>query len=237
MIGSSGKVNSGGYHNHEVTKCIHESGAAKLEAGRKTGTGMEASASQLRQEQKAFSLQELLAGGLRDMLSKISDFWRRMGEEGTAGRDESAGEAGKGTGTAIAGSAGEAQNAVSAAMPQASDVSAAVMATTMVKPEMEKKEEDWETERKVENVEGAASGGLKKEQGGIRKFLQKFEETAAKAGQFLKRKKKMESGVLESEGDFDIGDNSFLLDSYNREGEYSTLAKDRSLEGSFRAKG
>lgn len=78
---------------------------------------------------------------------------------------------------------------------------------------------------------------MKKEQGGIRKFLRKFEETAAKAGQFLKRKKKMESGLAESEADFNIGDNSFLLDSYNREGEYSTLAKDRSLEGSFRAKG
>lgn len=233
MIGSSGKVNSGNYHKHEVTKCMHESGAAKLEAGGKMGAGMEASSSQLRQEQKTFSLQELLTGGLRDMLSRVSGFWRRMGEEGTASREESARKAEKEIGTAIIGSAEESKNA----MFQASDVSKAVMATAMVKPEMERKETDWETERRVENVEGAVSGGLKKEQGGIRKFLQKFEEAAAKAGQFLKRRKKLESSLLENEADFDIGDNSFLLDSYNREGEYSTLAKDRSLEGSFRAKG
>ncbi len=138
----------------------------------------------------------------------------------------------RGSGSA-AGVTEEAKNILS----PASGVSAAVMSTAMIRTETEKKETEEETERRVENIEGAVGGGLKKEQGGIRKFLRKFEETAAKAGQFLKRKKKMESGLAESEADFNIGDNSFLLDSYNREGEYSTLAKDRSLEGSFRAKG
>ena len=226
MIGGSGKVNSGNYHKHEVTKCIHESGAAKIEDGGKMRAGMNASSSLIRQERKTFSLQEWLTDGMRDLLSRVSGFWRRMGEEGTGDRNELAAEDRRGSGSA-AGVTGEARNILS----PASGVSAAVMSTAMIK------ETEEETERRVENIEGAVGGGLKKEQGGIRKFPRKFEETAAKAGQFLKRKKKMESGLAESEADFNIGDNSFLLDSYNREGEYSTLAKDRSLEGSFRAKG
>ena len=194
--------------------------------------GMNASSSQMRQERKTFSLQEWLTDGMRDLLSRVSGFWRKMGEEGTGDRNELAAEDKRGSGSA-AGVTEEAKNILS----PASGVSAAVMSTAMIRTETEKKETEEETERRVENIEGAVGGGLKKEQGGIRKFLRKFEETAAKAGQFLKRKKKMESGLAESEADFNIGDNSFLLDSYNREGEYSTLAKDRSLEGSFRAKG
>ena len=193
---------------------------------------MNASSSQMRQERKTFSLQEWLTDGMRDLLSRVSGFWRKMGEEGTGDRNELAAEDKRGSGSA-AGVTEEAKNILS----PASGVSAAVMSTAMIRTETEKKETEEETERRVENIEGAVGGGLKKEQGGIRKFLRKFEETAAKAGQFLKRKKKMESGLAESEADFNIGDNSFLLDSYNREGEYSTLAKDRSLEGSFRAKG
>lgn len=232
MIGSSGKVGSGNYHKHEVTKCLHESGAAKGEAGGKTGAGARTSFSRIQQEQRTFSLQEWLADGLRGLFSKASGFWRRLGEEGTAGQGGLAWEDKKGVGAA-AGMTGEAKNTESLA----NDAAAAVMVTAMVKPEMERKEEEQEIERKVQNVEGAVDGGLKKEQGGIQKFLQKFGEAAARAGQFLKKKKKMEPALLESDADFHMGDNSFLLDSYNREGEYSTLAKDRSLEGSFRAKG
>lgn len=232
MIGSSGKVGSGNYHKHEVTKCLHESGAAKGEAGGKTGAGARTSFSRIQQEQRTFSWQEWLADGLRGLFSRASEFWRRLGEEGTAGRDGLAREDKKESGAA-AGLAGEAKNTES----PANDAAAAVMVTAMVKPEMERKEEEQEIERKVKNVEGAVDGGLKKEQGGIQKFLQKFGEAAAGAGQFLKKKKKMEPALLESDADFHMGDNSFLLDSYNREGEYSTLAKDRSLEGSFRAKG
>ena len=108
-----------------------------------------------------------------------------MGEEGTGDRNELAAEDRRGSGSA-AGVTGEAKNILS----PASDVSAAVMSTAMIRTETEKKETEEETERRVENIEGAVGGGLKKEQGGIRKFLRKFEETAAKAGQFLKRKKK-----------------------------------------------
>lgn len=238
MIGSSGKVGSGHYHKHEVTKCLHESGEAKLDVGEKMGAGAKTSYYQLKQEREAFSLQEWLTGGLRGLLSRASDFWRRLGEEGTPGQDGSAGKAGKGMGTAIAGKAGEITNAISPTdRTAADDMALAAVATAMMKPETEKKEEEQESERKVKNVEGAVDGGLKREQGGIRKFLQKFGEAAAKAGQFLKKRKKPDAALIESDVDFRMGDNSFLLDSYNREGEYSTLAKDRSLEGSFRAKG
>lgn len=70
MIGGSGKVNSGNYHKHEVTKCIHESGAAKIEDGGKMRAGMNASSSLIRQERKTFSLQEWLTDGMRDLLSE-----------------------------------------------------------------------------------------------------------------------------------------------------------------------
>ena len=92
MIGSSGKVGSGHYHKHEVTKCLHESGEAKLDVGEKMGTGAKTSYSQLKQEREAFSLQERLTGGLRGLFSRASDFWRRLGEEGTPGQDGPAGK-------------------------------------------------------------------------------------------------------------------------------------------------
>lgn len=251
MIGSSGNVNSGGYHKHEVTKCLHESRIGQFEAGGKMAAGINASSSQLRQEQKAFSLQEWLTGGLQTLFARASGFWNRLGEEGRNVQEENALEEGKRTGSAAAEGIAAVQgpgmhsslhsnlhsDLHSGTVSPAEDAAVAVLASGVIKPEQEKREAAEETERRVKNVEGAVNGGLKKQQGGIRGFFQKFGETAAKAGHFFKKKKKEELAPFESNGDFVAGDNSFLLDSYNREGEYSTLAKDRSLEGSFRAKG
>lgn len=232
MIESSGNVNSGSYHKHEVTKCLHESRAAKAEAGGRMAAGIKASSSQLRQEQKDFSLHELFMDGLRNLFTRASGFWKGLGEEDRAVQEGNERKEGNRIGAAAAEKAVEQRDIVSPA-----EDAAAVLATVVIKPEEEKRETVTETERRVNNVEGAVNGGLKKEQGGIRGFFQKFKEAAAKAGQFLKRKKKAELRLVENNADFHIGDNSFLLDSYNREGKYSTLAKDRSLEGSFRAKG
>lgn len=103
MIGSSGSVHSGAYHKHEVTKCLHESRTGQLEAGGKMAAGIKPSPSQVRQEQKAFSLQELLTGGLRSLFAKVSGFWNRLGGEGTNVQEENAREEGKRTGTAAHG--------------------------------------------------------------------------------------------------------------------------------------
>ena len=117
------------------------------------------------------------------------------------------------------------------------NMSAAVLSTAMIKPEAKREESLDAARRRVNQVDGPISGGMEKGQGGIRKFLHKFGETADRAKRFLGRKKREEEELLENNTDLSQGDSSFLLDSYNRMGEYSTLAKDRSLEGRFRAKG
>lgn len=232
MIGSSGNINPNSYHTHkhEITKCLHETKSAKPEGGSGLSAGIKASATQLKQERESFSLRELLTDGLRSLFTKATGFWGRLGAEDGQGKavvEDKDKEI-----RAIAND-GSVHGAASAAK----DTAANVLATAMMKPETEREEAIEEAERKVGSVESAVNGGIKKGQGGIQKFLQKFGEAAAKAGQFLKRKKKTEVFLSENDADFEVGNNSFLLDSYNRMGEYSTLAQDRSLEGKFRAKG
>lgn len=225
-------------HRHEITKCLHETsdGTLKGSMGAAAG-GMKAARMQSQPQKDNFSLRGFLADGFRSLISRASAFWRRLGEED--GRDAVSAENkasekdGKSIASVIEGNKGENGVFVEAE----GKISTAVLSTAMVKPEI-KREESLETaRRKVNQVEGSISGGLEKGQGGIRKFLQKFGETADRAKQFLGRKKREEGELLENNTDLSQGDSSFLLDSYNRMGEYSTLAKDRSLEGRFRAKG
>lgn len=183
------------------------------------------------QQKKSFSLKELLANGLQELLTKATAFWGKLGEEGQEESGEGRGD--KGLPAPIKREDG-IQGTVS---PLAEAGAAGVVSTVMVKPESRMEEIPEEKGRRVGNIEGAVSGGLKRGQGGIRKFLEKFGETAAKAGQYFKRKKQIKTSIPEEKADFTVDNNSFLLDSYNKMGEYSTLAQDRSLEGNFRAKG
>lgn len=95
---------------------------------------------------------------------------------------------------------------------------------------------------------GNKAGGAESDAGHIAEgegqgenFLQRFLGRVARVRRLWAKLDETEkqTGVL-ADGDpmdFGIGDGSYLLDSYNRSGEYSTLAKDRSLEGKFRAMG
>lgn len=191
----------------------------------------------LSQRRKVFSLRDFFADGFRSFASRVSGFWRRLGEED--GRDTDSSDStsslggAKGVSTVTQGSKTENGSIVETE----GKTSIAILGTAVVKPEIKKEESPETARRRVNQVEGSLSGGLKKGQGGIKKFLQKFGETAARAGRFLGRKKREEAELLENNTDLNQGDSSFLLDSYNRMGEYSTLAKDRSREGNFRAKG
>ena len=225
-------------HRHEITKCLHETsdGMLKGNMGAAAG-GMKAAGMQAQPQKEGFSLRDFFADGFRSLISRASGFWARLGEED--GRDAVSAEhkAAEGDGKiispAIEGNKGE--NGVF--VQTEGKMSAAVLSTAMVKPEI-KREESLETaRRRVNQVEGAISGGMEKEQGGIRKFFQKFGETAERARRFLGRKKREKEELPENNTDLSQGDSSFLLDSYNRMGEYSTLANDRSLEGKFRARG
>lgn len=235
MIGNSGNINLNNYntHKHEVTKCLHETRRAKPEGGGAPAAGAGSSVSQVRQEKIEFSLKELLADGLRGLLAKASGFWAKQGAQEGRENPETEGKS-KAVQASITGNEGEGGSRIS----PAEDAAAGILATAVVKPDMKKEKEPEETaERKVNHIEGAVSGGLKKGQGGIQKFLQKFGETAAKAGRLFKREKRSRRTLSENNTDLEIGNNSFLLDSYNRMGEYSSLAKDKSLEGNFKAEG
>lgn len=255
MIGNR-EISSGGYrtqtnmheqihsheqiHNHEhrITKCLHETSMRqpKGSAGAAAG-GIQEARIQSGPKEEGFSLRDFFAGGFRSLAARFSGFWRRLGEED--GQDMALresrppAEAGKAALTVKEGSKGENGFSIEAE----GKISAAVLGTAMVKPENKKAESPEATRRRVNQVESSINGGLEKGQGGIQKFLQKFGEAAAEAGRFLGRKKREKVRLPENNTDLNQGDSSFLMDSYNRMGEYSTLAKDRSLEGTFRAKG
>ncbi len=116
------------------------------------------------------------------------------------------------------------------------------LSTLMVKDESKRKDqvEEDEVERKVANVEGAVSGGLRKEQGNIKKFFQNIAETVSKTKILwekpIEQERQGDSLPINIKEDT-AEDNSYLLDSYSKRGEYSTLAKDRSLDSNFKAKG
>lgn len=114
----------------------------------------------------------------------------------------------------------------------------AILATSILKDDSQRNEEaDFAEEdaRKVNDIEGAVSGGLKKEQGGLRKFLQKFEETVLNATGLWKKSKRIKNAPQLSVSPKDEN-HSYLLNSYNKSGEYSTLASDKSSEGSFKVR-
>lgn len=233
MIGSSGNISPNYYHTHEheITKCLHETKGMKPESAGGMAAGRNTFSSLPMQKQDSFSLRELLVSGLQGLVSRAFGFWGKLGETKEQEKDV----LGNNKEVRISADGGDGAHGTTALSAETG--AANVLAAALIKPETRTEEIPEEEGRKVGNVEGAISGGLKREQGGIQKFLQKFSETAAKAGQFLKKRKQPKTILPESDMDFAGENNSFLLDSYNRMGEYSTLAQDRSLEGNFRAKG
>ncbi len=202
-------------HEHMVTDCVHEE-ESSLEknggAANVSGTETDHVQSVKPQMREAFSLRNIVTNGWKSVVSKAVRFWNDSGEE------------------AILSNPGEKGGS--------SRQEEAILATSIIKNDSPKDEEmDFEEEnaRKVSEIEGAVSGGLKKEQGNLRRFLQKFEETVLNATALWKKSKNVKSTTqlnVSPKGE----NHNYLMDSYNKSGEYSTLAKDRSPEGSFKAR-
>ena len=176
MIKSSGNISPGNYHTHEheITKCLHERKAAGFKDGGGMAAEGKAASSSFVEGRKGLSMRELLTDGLRKLFEKASGAWGRTeaGEEGrSAGKDNEK--------AAQALTEGGGKDGIT--VPCVENI-AGVLATAVVKPETKTEGLPREEGRKVEKAQGAVSGGLKRGQGGIRGFLKKFEEAAAKAG-------------------------------------------------------
>lgn len=212
MIGRSGNVNPP--HEHNVTNCIHNTQSNVKDKGGGGGgiPSVEGQREVEKQEnisQNNFSFYTVITNGLKSIRSRAIDFWNGSNDEGKIPVD--------------------------------------TLSTLIVKDEGKRKDEiaedinaEAEEARKVKTVEGAVSGGLKKEQGNIKKFFQNISEAISKVKKPWEKPevKEEQENILPVElTGYNKEDNSYLLDSYNKTGEYSSLGKDHSLDGDFKAKG
>lgn len=242
MIGGSNPINSYGAHNHEhmVTKCLHESHAVKPEGGGPMNGAGRPVVMQEMQKQETFSIKDILLNGWKSLYNRTFGLVGRIWD--SEGKEDGAGRSGDRAVWTEADHAVGQQGAVTGVIQQqpSENAAAGILSTAVVRTVEERENTvHEETERKVGSVESAVSGGLKKEQGGVKKFLQKFGGTVARTGRLWRRERETETeaSLAENNTDFGVGDGSYLLDSYNKSGEYSTLASGRSLEGNFKARG
>lgn len=237
-------------HDHTVTNCLHDDRHTEPEGGASAAVNG-AESDRLQQaaaDQEGLSANVTFLGGIKKLFSRDGFFgriWYSDVPEAADRKNTAAGDKSAGGDMIMAGDKNTAGDQIAAGEntvvkdAETAYIQAGILASGAVKPaaaEDALKEET--TERKVGGVEGAVSGGLKKEQGGIRKFLNRFGEQISKmAGRSFGKQKRMETVLSEADVDAVDGKSSYLLDSYNRSGEYSTLAKDRSMEGNFKARG
>lgn len=222
-------------HEHSVTDCIHEEEGLLKSGGGASINSAETEQAQRMQTQEAFSFRSLFTNGWKSVISKAVRFWNDSGEDGKdGGKNILAATEEKNTIFL----AGESMPAAPGEKGEGSRQEEAVLATSILKNDSRRNEEaDFgeEDARKVNDIEGAASSGLKKEQGSLRKFLQKFEETVLNATGLWKKSKSIKNSpqpTVSLKGE----NHSYLMDSYNKSGEYSTLAGDKSAEGNFKAR-
>lgn len=251
MIGN-GAISSYGTHTHEhtVTKCLHETYDMKSKSGAAMsgGAGMAAEKT-AGWRQENFSFADFWSGGWKGFVSKSFEL---LGKVWNGGQD-----AGKGAGRSAVWQAAvygtENVSAEKSGQTAGVFVPAEALAAAAVREQPEARRGTAGTGRgavpQAESISGgmadhskdAAGGRTWKKQAQVRKFFQQFGKNAAETGRIGDAQgetEKEDGGSAERNAmDFAVGDSSYLLDSYNRSGEYSTLAKDRSLEGKFRAMG
>lgn len=256
MIGS-GTISSYGTHTHEhtVTKCLHETYDMKSGrgGGMPGGAGMAAGkTAEWRQEN--FSFTNFLSGGWKGFVSKSFELLGKIWNDGGQDADHEAGRSAVWQ-AAVFGTEGAAaeKTGQTAGVPVPAETGTAAAVREQPQEQLQKRGKMTGTGReavpKAENISGnmadnaedAADGRRWKEQAKVRKYVRQFGKTAAGIRRFWDAREETEKEEEEAaEGnamDYALGDSSYLLDSYNRSGEYSTLAKDRSLEGQFRAMG
>lgn len=226
-------------HEHTVTKCLHEKHAGGHENGGSMA-GMQAVSEKETQTRESFSLRHMVTDGWKDVYAKTTGILGKIWND--AGGEEQTNRMAE-DGRSIENSRIQQETLPlsNAAQEQISVKTAAEATTTVAEKTKERIEETRNTKTKTLQKAGAPeseiSGGLKKEQEGVRKFLQNVGKNLEKVGEWWKEEPQEEVSGPAKETDWSIGDNSYLLDSYDRAGQYSTLAKDRSRDGNFKARG
>lgn len=229
MIGSGNNINSYSSHTHDhrVTECLHDSHQEVKKGGGGMGQINASVENPVKEEHKE---ENVLFGGLQGFLKKSKGFFIKLWYSDGEGKDVRE--------NITAASQVREEGKLEKNPSISEDISAGILATSVVRSDGKAESiDEEESERKIDNIEGAVSGGLKKEESGIRKFLKQFGGAIAKRNPFTDRKPKEDKLLSENNSDLEIGDNSYLLDSYNKSGQYSTLVNDRREEGKFKARG
>ena len=167
MIGSSGNISPNYYHTHEheITKCLHETKGMKPESAGGMAAGRNTFSSLPMQKQDSFSLRELLVSGLQGLVSRAFGFWGKLGETKEQEKDVS----GNNKEVRISADGGDGAHGTTALSAETG--AANVLAAALIKPETRMEEIPEEEGRKVGNVEGAISGGLKSRKQFFRKAI------------------------------------------------------------------
>lgn len=114
-----------------------------------------------------------------------------------------------------------------------------VIATALLEPEEASAKENLPEKEHIERVsdiEGIVSGEMEKEPGSGKRLFQRLGEIIYSVTNNWRRPEKPGGSSPMNTKDAERGNRNYLLDSYNKSGQYSTLAKDSSAEGKFKAK-
>ena len=232
-------------HSHTVTKCLRDVRMSRKEAAGGLGSSAGAVSSGA-QKQEARSVVEMLTEVFQRLSHRTSGIFGK-GWNGTSGETGSPkGETGSWqTGKDVPGL--HSHGAGVQAAPAEKGASEVLAAWSLQSREGHSpaNAERLAGKRRVGPAEGGAGGGLRRGQEGRKHFLQQSKckckciciRIAAAARRLRKSKMKEASLLPEKNTGLQAGKNSWLLDSYNSAGEYSTLAGERSQEGSFQARG
>ncbi|WMC92182.1 hypothetical protein [Kineothrix sp. MB12-C1] len=171
---------------------------------------LETTKEEVTKEQVSFSFKNIFTSGLRGVIAKAVGFWNDDGGNDKNNLHEK---------------------------EQASEASSAI-STALLEQEKTNVEENLPEEHveKVSDVEGIVSGELKTEPGNGKRLLQRLGELIYSVTSNWREPEKPRTSLPANVKGTERGTRNYLLDSYNKSGQYSTLAKDSSAEGKFKAK-
>lgn len=220
-------------HEHYVTKCLHEAEAGKPpEGGSRAGDTVNRKEPEI-QKDLSTSLKDFLSGGVASLVSRASRLFGAIGGDAAAESEKQ----GKDNNGVLSVKEEALHNPLQTVTAQAAVASALVKNAEEKRNSSSMAEAAEKAAGKVKEINQAVHGGLEKEQRNTGRFLQKCKETAGRAMKLLKREISQPDKRSAGSVDTFSGDSSYLLDSYDKAGEYSTLGKSGRPEGKFQAKG
>lgn len=199
--------------DRETTGNKHEESAGEVIWERDDSlsfTTLETTREDVTKEQVSFSLKNIFTSGVKGVIAKAVGFWNDDGSNDKNNLYEK---------------------------EKASEVSVAVE-TALLETEETSIEENLPEDhaKRVSDIEGTASGELKKEPGNGKRLLQRLGELIYSVTSNWREPEKPRTSSPANVKGTERGTRNYLLDSYNKSGQYSTLAKDSNTEGKFKAK-